>query len=112
MKKYKLGEFEEVVLLIVAVLDKEAYGFSIKEEISNRLGRSVSIGALQSALTRMKDKGYLTTRQGEGSTERGGRPKLFFEITAYGMKALDYNRTTRAELWDAIPLKDQKLSYD
>lgn len=112
MKKFKLGEFEEIVLLTVAVLDENAYGYSIKEEISKRLERSVSIGALQSSLTRMKDKGYLTTRKGEGSTIRGGRPKLYFKITSHGMRALDYNKNVRLDLWNAIPNRTQLLSYD
>lgn len=112
MKKFQLGEFEEIVLLTVAVLDQEAYGFGIKEEIESRQERSVSIGALQSALRRMEKKGYLTTQKGEGSTERGGRPKLFFRITAYGMKALDYNKNVRLDLWNSIPKSVSGLSYD
>ena len=103
MKKYQLGEFEEIVLLTVGVLDSEAYGFGIKKEIESRLDRSVSVGALQSALRRMENKGYLTSRKGEGSTERGGRPKLYFSVTALGMKALEYNKDIRLELWNAIP---------
>lgn len=112
MKKYPLGEFEEIVLLTVAVLNDQAYGFSIKEEIADRLGRSVSIGALQSALIRMQEKGYLTSRKGEGSTARGGRPKMYFNITTHGMRALDYNKNVRLDLWNAIPNKSQLLSYD
>ena len=56
MKKYQIGEFEEVVLLTVGVLYDEAYGVSIKMEIANRLNRKVSVGALQSALRRMEKK--------------------------------------------------------
>jgi len=51
-----LGEFEELVLLAVAVLKNEAYGVSVKKEIQKRLKRSVSVGALQSALRRMEKK--------------------------------------------------------
>lgn len=112
MKKYKLGEFEEIVLLVVAVMDKNAYGYSIKEAISSRLDRSVSIGALQSSLTRLKDKGYLKTRKGEGSTARGGRPRLYFEITPAGVSALDHNMNVRLDLWNEIPKNVQVLSYD
>ena len=50
MKKYQLGEFEEIVLLTVGVLYNDAYGVSIKDEIEKRLERKVSVGALQSAL--------------------------------------------------------------
>lgn len=103
MKKYQLGEFEEVVMLTVGVLYNEAYGVSVKKEIETRLSRSVSVGALQTALKRLEDKGYLKSREGESTKERAGRPKKYFEITALGKRAMEYTRNTRDELWKAIP---------
>lgn len=103
MKKYQLGEFEEIVMLTVGILYKEAYGVSIKKEIENRLSRKVSVGALQSALRRLEQKGYLKSHEGEATKQRAGRPKRYFEITAFGKKAVEYSRSTREELWQAIP---------
>jgi PadR family transcriptional regulator, regulatory protein PadR len=103
MKKYQLGEFEEIVLLTVGILYKEAYGISVKTEIETRLSRNVSVGALQTALKRLERKGYLRSYEGESTEERAGRPKKYFEITAYGKKALEYSKQTRDELWSAIP---------
>ncbi|MEO9853307.1 MAG: helix-turn-helix transcriptional regulator [Reichenbachiella sp.] len=103
MKKFQLGEFEEIVMLTVGVLYKEAYGVSIKKEIETRLSRKVSVGALQSALKRLEQKGYLKSAPGDTSQERAGRPKLYFEITAEGKNALEYTRSTRNELWNSIP---------
>jgi len=103
MKKYQLGEFEEIVLLTAGVLYKNAYGVSIKKEIEDRLNRKVSVGALQSALRRLEDKGYLKSFEGEATEERAGRPKKYFQITAYGKKAMEYTKNTRDELWSAIP---------
>ena len=103
MKKYQLGEFEEIVLLTVGVLYDEAYGVAIKEEIQDRLKRKVSVGALQSALRRMEKKGYLKSREGEANTKRGGKPKRFFTITAYGKDALEYSKDVRTQLWNSIP---------
>jgi PadR family transcriptional regulator, regulatory protein PadR len=103
MKKYQLGEFEEIVMLTVGILYGEAYGVSIKKEIESRLSRAVSVGALQTALRRLEDKGYLSSREGESTQERAGRPKRYYAITAYGKKAMEYTRTTREELWNAIP---------
>jgi PadR family transcriptional regulator, regulatory protein PadR len=103
MKKYQLGEFEEIVMLTVGVLYEEAYGVSIKKEIETRLTRKVSVGALQSALKRLEEKGFLTSREGEATQERAGRPKRYFSITAFGKKAMEYTRSTRNELWEAIP---------
>jgi DNA-binding PadR family transcriptional regulator len=103
MKKYQLGEFEEIVMLTVAILYDDAYGVSIKKEIETRLARNVSVGALQTALKRLEDKGYLNSRAGESTQERAGRPKRYFSITALGKKAMEYSKSTREELWSAIP---------
>ncbi|MGE0771854.1 MAG: PadR family transcriptional regulator [Cyclobacteriaceae bacterium] len=103
MKRIQLGEFEEVVLLTVGVLHGNAYGVTIKDEIEQRLHREVTIGALQITLRRLEAKGFLKSKQGESTESRRGRPKLFFEITAYGKKALEYTKTSRDELWNALP---------
>lgn len=103
MKKYQLGEFEEVVILTIGVLYNEAYGVSIKKEIENRLARNVSMGALHTALKRLEDKGYIRSHDGEATEERAGRPKKYFQITALGKKAMEYTKSTRDELWRAIP---------
>ncbi len=103
MKKYQLGEFEEVVMLIVGVLYDEAYGVAIKTEIEKRLNRKVSVGALQSALRRLEKKGFLNSREGESNANRGGKPKRYFKITAFGKQALEYNKDMRSRLWSDIP---------
>lgn len=103
MKKFQLGEFEEIVLLTVGVLYDEAYGVAIKDEIEKRLVRKVSVGALQSALRRMEKKGFLDSREGDPTEQRGGKPKRYFRITAFGKKALEYSKDVRTDLWNAIP---------
>lgn len=103
MKKYQLGEFEEIVLLTVGVLYGDAYGVAIKEEIEKRLHRKASVGALQSALRRMEDKGFLTSELGETTKTRGGKRKRYFKITALGKQAMDYNMQTRLDLRAQIP---------
>lgn len=103
MKKYHLGEFEEIVLLTIAILYKDAYGVSIKEEIESRLDRDVSMGALHAALVRLEDKGYVKSFNGEVTEDRAGRPRRYFQITALGKKAMEYSRMTREGLWKAIP---------
>lgn len=103
MKKYQLGEFEEIVILTIAVLHTEAYGVAIKKEIESRLARKVSMGAMHTALVRLEDKGYLKSYDGESTEERAGRPRRYFQITALGKKAMQYSKDTRNELWRAIP---------
>jgi len=109
MKRIQLGEFEEIVLLTVGVLHGNAYGVTIKDEIEQRLDREVAIGALQVTLRRLESKGFLKSKQGDTTETRRGRPKLFFEITAYGKKALDYSKESRDELWKSLPKLVLKL---
>jgi PadR family transcriptional regulator, regulatory protein PadR len=103
MKKYTLGEFEEVVILTIAILYNEAYGVSIKKEIESRLSRGVSMGALHTALVRLEDKGYIKSFNGEQTEDRMGRPKKYFQLTAVGKKAIAHSKETRDQLWKAIP---------
>lgn len=112
MKNYQLGEFEEIVILTVCILNNEAYSVAIKDEIESRLARTVSMGALHTALKRLEEKGYLKSFAGESTEERAGRPRRYFEITALGKKAMRYSKQTRDELWNAIPtvILDSKLT--
>jgi DNA-binding PadR family transcriptional regulator len=103
MKKHSLGEFEEIVLLAIAILHKSAYGISIKDEIESQLKREVSMGALHTALLRLEDKGYIRSSKGEETEERAGRPRNYFEITAAGKKAITHARESREKMWNAIP---------
>ncbi|SFD80828.1 hypothetical protein SAMN05216167_107132 [Spirosoma endophyticum] len=50
MKRAFLGEFEEVVLLTVAVLDESAYGVTITQEIEQKTGRSVGFSTVHTTL--------------------------------------------------------------
>ncbi|KYG75885.1 PadR family transcriptional regulator [Roseivirga spongicola] len=103
MGKHHLGEFEEVVMLTVAILHGEAYGVSIIEEIENRLKRSVSMGSLQTVLKRLEDKGYLASELGEATSVRGGKRKRFFTVTNLGKEILKATKDQRMSLWSAIP---------
>ena len=114
MGKLRLGEFEEVVMLTVAILYENAYGVSIKKEIEERLDRKVSVGALQSALTRLAEKGFLKSHDSDATPDRAGRPKRFYKLTSEGKKAMEYTKETRNSLWDAIPSVslDVKFSHE
>lgn len=100
MKGY-LGEFEELVLLVIANLSDEAYGVAIKEMIELRANRSISIGALHSTISRLEEKGYLTSSLGGATTSRGGRRKRFFHLTSEAKTALAEMKALRDQLWDS-----------
>lgn len=103
MGKHHLGEFEEIVLLTVAILHGKAYGMAIVDEIEARLNRKVSIGSLQTVLRRLEQKGYLNSEFGEATQVRGGKRKRFFSLTRQGQLLLKETKEQRLSLWNAIP---------
>lgn len=103
MKKTKLGEFEELVLLTVASLQTEAYGVEIKRELEQRIKEKLSVGSIQSALKRMEQKGFLTSEFGEATLKRGGKRKRIYTTTSYAHKVLAEMKDIRAGLWNSIP---------
>ena len=103
MKKFQIGEFEEIVLLAVGILHGDAYGVTIRDEIEKQMKRKVSIGALQVTLRRLESKGFLKSFAGDSEESRRGRPKLFFELTAYGKKAIEFTRASRNNMWKLLP---------
>ena len=97
-----LGELEELILLMVALLNKEAYGVSITEELKKQAGREITISATHAALHRLEEKGFVKSRMGGASQERGGRRKRLFSITSYGRHALEELHDTRNIIWNLI----------
>jgi DNA-binding PadR family transcriptional regulator len=97
-----LGELEELILLMVALLEKEAYGVSITEELKKQAGREITISAAHAALHRLEEKGFVKSKMGGASQERGGRRKRLFSITAYGRSALEELRDTRNLIWTQL----------
>lgn len=103
MKRTYLGEFEEVVLLTTAVLNGQAYGVAITEELEKQTGRQVSISAIHAALSRLEEKGFVSSRMGGATAERGGRRKRLFSVTVAGNRALQEIQEVRIHLWSLIP---------
>ena len=103
MKDQTLGEFEELVLLMVAALHNEAYGVLILENLEEKLGKKVNISAVHVVLKRMEDKGFVKSRFGGVTAERGGRRKRFYVITALGKRMLDDQYALRTSIYKQIP---------
>ena len=103
MIRHQLGEFEEIVLLTVGILYKEAYGVAIIDEMEARLNRKVSIGALQTVLRRLEKKGYLKSELGEATNVRGGKRKRYFSLTSLGSRVLRETQEQRRDMFKAIP---------
>jgi PadR family transcriptional regulator PadR len=103
MKGTYIGELEELVLLIVGILYKDAYGVAVMDEIENQTGRKLNISAVHTVLKRLEEKGLLKSDMGDPTNERGGRRKRLFILTAAGKKALGEANEMRNHLFKKIP---------
>jgi PadR family transcriptional regulator len=99
----RMGGFEELVLLTVAGLGDEAYGVSVQQRLEEESGAAISIGAVYTVLDRLEAKGYVRSKIGPATPQRGGRRKRMFQVTAAGIEALREMRRLRAQLWSFLP---------
>jgi PadR family transcriptional regulator, regulatory protein PadR len=104
-----LGGFEEIILLAIVGLGKDAYGVTIRREIESKTERSASVGAVYTTLGRLEKKGYLSSREGEATKERGGRAKRYFQIEAAGIEALRQATLARERLLKRTRTKRQPI---
>lgn len=103
MKGTYIGELEELILLTVGILYGRAYGVAVMDEIEKQTGRSLNISAVHAVLTRLEEKGLVSSTMGDPSSERGGRRKRMFLLTAAGKKALEEANEMRNQLYNQIP---------
>jgi DNA-binding PadR family transcriptional regulator len=103
LKGDNLGEFEELVLLTAATLGEQAYGVSVMQYIIKETGRSVNISAVHEVLKRLERKGYVKSKMGGATAERGGRRKRYFVLTASGKKTLDEAIKLKMNLYKRVP---------
>lgn len=98
-----LSRKEEMVMLAVWRLRSEAYGISIREQVTEATGKYWSIGAIYDVLDRLRRKGLVSARTGEPQAERGGKSKRFYDVTRRGFEALGEVRELQRELWHGLP---------
>src|SRR5262245_19203358 len=98
-----IGGFELLVLLALIRLGDEAYGVPIASAIAESSGREVAQGSVYITLDRLSRKGFVTSRMGEPTAERGGRAKTYFRITAKGLRVARRARQMLVKLWKGVP---------
>ena len=98
-----LSRSEEIILLAIWRLQENAFGLSIREAVIDVSGRSWSIGAVYAPLQRLEKKELVMTRQGQPEARRGGRSKVFYELTTRGKQALLVVKQVHDTQWSGIP---------
>ena len=83
-----LGELEQLVILGVLHSGRNAYGVPVHNEIQRRVGRELTLGTIYKTLSRLEEKGLVTSRIGEPTPERGGRRTRCYAVTPAGRREL------------------------
>ena len=107
-----LGEFEQLILFSVVELGEDAYGVAIRETIEQRTGRVVSSGAIYTALGRLVERGLVTSRVGEPTAGRAGRPRKYYSLEPAGARALMATYSTVQAMADGLIPKLTRMMED
>ncbi len=97
-----IGGFEQMVLLAALRLEDSAYAVTIRQELEERAGRKVARGALYTVLERLESKGFLSSRMGDPTPERGGRSRRYYKVTTLGVSALKSEKDAMVRLWQGL----------
>ncbi|MCP4725699.1 MAG: PadR family transcriptional regulator [bacterium] len=98
-----LTRLEEVILMSIWRLKDDAYGVTVNKEVSQVTGKEYSMGALYFSLDQLLRKGLVSKRYGNPTPERGGRSKIFYDLTKEGKQALQTVRKLQESLWENVP---------
>lgn len=98
----QLGTLEEMILIILLMRD-ETYGVEIAKEYKNQLGQSISLPAIHVVLKRLEKKGFVTSRMGDPTPERGGKGKRLYQATNKGYETAQDLQHRRNQIWKTIP---------
>ncbi|KYG66816.1 hypothetical protein AZI86_07195 [Bdellovibrio bacteriovorus] len=100
-----LGDLEKYILTSIMRRANDAYGVEIRAGINKASGKEYSVATIYKTLDRLEAKGFVTSRKGEATEERGGRAKMYFQVTGLGEKALSqsYRALERIGFLDLVP---------
>ncbi len=94
---------EQIMLLSIVRLSDNAYGVTIREKVMEVTQKSIVYGTLYNSLDKLVKKGLVVTARGEPTPERGGRSKIYYNLTREGQAALQKSKEMQSKLWQGIP---------
>ncbi len=103
MNNDRLGNLEEMILMMVILVHEEAYGITVRKAYQKHYEQEISLSAIHTVLRRLEKKGFTKSVLGGESQERGGRRKRLYQVTPYGYKKLTEMQEQRSKIWSIIP---------
>ena len=100
---FDLTQHEQILLLSIWRLQDDAYGVAIRRNVEEITKRHLHYGTLYNTLDKLTKKGFVESRRGEPTAERGGRCKIYYMLTREGLEALQKAKELQSAIWDGIP---------
>jgi DNA-binding PadR family transcriptional regulator len=79
---------EGQILMAIWALEEKACGQEIGKLIKADFGKEPSIGSLYQSLEKLRDEGYITTRDDIVDVDKVGRKRVYFKLEGLGQEAL------------------------
>ncbi len=94
---------EEIILTAIWRLEDNAYGVTIRKKVEEVTRRDIIYGTLYNILAQLVRKGYVNKSRGMPTSERGGRSKMYYQLTSTGISALQEARELQKLIWEGLP---------
>jgi DNA-binding PadR family transcriptional regulator len=101
-KGTNLGEGEQLILLAAWRVGREATGAAIREEVAQRVGRTLTVSSIYVTLMRLQKKGYAQSHMADPTPVRGGKARRYFTVTKQGIAALQEARSRMEQMWEGM----------
>ena len=102
-----LSRSEEIVLLAIWKLKNNAYGVTIRDQVSRDTKHEWTFGAIYKPLKKITYKKYVRKSVSGPSAVRGGRSKFLYSLTPEGEEALREMRKIHKSIWT----QESKLAF-
>lgn len=93
---------EELIMLSILNLKKEAYLIAIVDHLSKVIGKKVSLTSVHLPLSRLEKNGIIEAEFGNATAVRGGRRKKIYRLTTMGYELLDEHKRISDLLWENL----------
>ncbi len=110
METQRLTDLEQLLLLSVVQAGDDAHAGAVQEVLAERGERSAALGSIYVTLTRLEERGMVTSTMGDPTPERGGKAKRLYRVTQDGLLALHRSRRILDRMWDGVPAPDTATS--
>lgn len=91
-----------MILVALCRLGGETHGPILRDLMIELTGKTIVYGTLYNSLEYLIRKGYVESRRGQPTRERGGKAKQIYRIISEGREALLETRRLRDRLWHGL----------